>query len=419
MEKINKEVYEETLTNTLWGQENQYVFYGHVLAATKVTFDNKLPAPAGVCFRNGQFNLLINLEKFSEYSLKERRAILVHEALHIILNHIGRAKSKRKFCWNMATDIALNQFVKDLPKDCLLPQQFQLEEKLSAENYYSILRKKVDDKEISFKIIYEDGSTSENDSGDQPSNKEKKISKIIAKIKSKDGVKEVEIDPHDAADLTDGEANEEIINLIREKLIQHAENKSRGLVPSDIAEEIEKLRSKKIDWKRYIRNQTSNSSIDVEESIKRRNRRFMNRVEIKGFIKTYSSQGVVILDTSGSMSSEFISKTLGEIDNLCKSTNSSVELIQVDAQVHSIKKYTPSNKKVQIMGRGGTYLYPAIEYVRDKKIRCDYIIVLTDGEIESSWAIPPKESTFFLLPKDGKLNLDVSNFKKVKTFNIE
>ena len=319
----------------------------------------------------------------------------------------------------MATDIALNQFVKDLPKDCLLPQQFQLEEKLSAENYYSILRKKVDDKEISFKIVYEDGSTSENDSGDQPSNKEKKVSKIIAKIKSKDGVKEIEIDPHDAADLTDGEANEEIINLIREKLIQHAENKSRGLVPSDIAEEIEKLRSKKIDWKRYIRNQTSNSSIDVEESIKRRNRRFMNRVEIKGFIKTYSSQGVVILDTSGSMSSEFISKTLGEIDNLCKSTNSSVELIQVDAQVHSIKKYTPSNKKVQIMGRGGTYLYPAIEYVRDKKIRCDYIIVLTDGEIESSWAIPPKESTFFLLPKDGKLNLDVSNFKKVKTFNIE
>lgn len=418
MERIDKGVYEETITNTLWGQENQYVFYGHIIAATKVTFSNDLPAPAGVCFKNGQFNLMINLEKFSKYPLKERRAILVHEALHIVLNHIGRAKSKRRFCWNMATDIALNQFVKDLPQDALLPQQFQLEEKLSAENYYSILRKKVDDQDISFTIVYENGDTEENQNGNTPSNG-KKISKIIAKIKSKNGVKEIEIDPHSSDDETDGEANEEMINLIREKLIQHAENKSRGLVPSEIAEEIEKLRSKKIDWKRYIRNQTSNSSIDVEESIKRRNRRFMNRVEIKGFIKTYSSQGVVILDTSGSMSSEFISKILGEIDNLCKATNSNVELIQVDAQVHSIKKYTPSNKKVQIMGRGGTYLYPAIEYIRSKKIRCDYIIVLTDGEIESSWSEPPKESTFFLLPKGGKLNLDISGFKKVKTFNIE
>ena len=161
----------------------------------------------------------------------------------------------------MATDIALNQFVKDLPKDALLPGQFQLEEKLSAENYYSILRKKVDDKDISFKVIYEDGSSSENENGNSPNNG-KKVSKIIAKIKSKNGVQEIEIDPHDSSDLTDGEANEEVINLIREKLIQHAENKSRGLVPCDIAEEIEKLRSKKVDWKRYIRNQTSNSSIE-------------------------------------------------------------------------------------------------------------------------------------------------------------
>jgi predicted metal-dependent peptidase len=419
MDKINKEVYEETMANTLWGQENQYVFYGHIIAATKVHFDNTLPAPAGVYFAKSQFNLVINLEKFSEYSLKERRSILVHEALHIILNHIGRAKNKRRFCWNIATDTALNQFIKDLPPDCMLPEKFGLEPKLSAENYYSFLRKKIDDKEISFKVIYEDGSSDDNNNGNPQQGNGKKISKVIMRVKSKSGVKEYEIDPHVADDRNEGEVNEELVNLMREKLIQHAENKSRGLIPSDIADEIEKLRSKKIDWKKHIRNQASNSSIDVEESIKRRNRRFMNRVEIKGFIKTYSSKGVVILDTSGSVSNEFISKTLGEIDNLCKSTNSEVELIQVDAQVHSIKKYTPSNKKVGIVGRGGTYLYPAIEHIKNKKIRCDYIIVLTDGEIENSWKEVPQQNIFFLLPKDGKLALDISNFKKAKVFNID
>lgn len=398
MELKHRELYEETVINML--TDSQAIFYAHITAACKISFDESFPAPAGVYFKGNQFYLTMNPESFGKYSLKERKAILVHEALHIIFGHIGRKKNRRHEAWNVACDIALNQFVRDLPKEALLPEHFEFEPKLAAENYYSILRKKMDDKEISFHSeTGEDGKE-----------------KHYVTIKDKNGTKTYEIDPHAGADNSE-DVSQEIIDAVREKIIERATDKSRGSIPSDISEEIEKMKSKVVDWKKWIRNTTSNTSINIQETIKRRNRRFIERVEIKGFVKEPTSEGVVILDTSGSMDSKFISQTLGEINNLCSSTGASVKIIQVDTQIKEVKDYDPK-KTFKVKGRGGTHLYPAIEYIKDKKLRADFIIVLTDGCIESKWAEPPKAPIFFILGKKDKLDLNISNIKRCKVFNI-
>jgi predicted metal-dependent peptidase len=385
-----REIFEETMINSL--VDNQYVFYAHIIASTKVNFDEKFPAPAGVSFQKNQFNLHINPTTFNKYSLQERKGILVHEAFHIILRHVGRFKNKNRKIANIAADIAINQFIKDLPPDCLSHTMFNLEEKLSFENYYSLLRSKAE------KIKF-------SDNGDGTYSFEYKGKKYT-------------IDPHAGEDLTDSEVPQEIVDAIGEEIVKRSLEKSRGLIPSDIAEMIEKMMSKKVNWKKYIKNEMSNTTIDVEETIKRRNRRFLNRIEIKGFKQTFSSEGLVILDTSGSVESSFISKTIGEINNLSKSTGSTITMIQVDAEVQEIKKFQESHKKIGIKGRGGTYLYPAIKAAKEKKIRYDWIVVITDGEIESSWPEIPKCKVFFLMPTKAKLNLDISNMK-AKVFNIE
>lgn len=389
-----REIFEETMVNSL--VDPQYVFYAHIIASTKVTFDEKLPAPAGVCFRKNQYNLIINPTSFNTYSLKERKGILVHEAFHIILRHVGRKariKTKHHKIANMAYDIAINQFIKDLPEGALYPAIFNLPEKLSAENYFSLLKNKAEKQEFSI-----------SDNGDGT---------FTVSINGKNYT----IDPHSADDLTDSDIPKEIIDAISEEIVNRAIEKSRGLIPSDVSEMIDKLFSKKINWKKFIKNEMSNTSIDVEETIKRRNRRFMERVEIKGFKQTFSSEGIVILDTSGSVETKFISKTLGEINNLCKSTGSTIKLIQVDAEVQEVKKFDENSKRISIKGRGGTYLYPAFEHIEKNKIRYDYIIVITDGECESSWPTRPKKKVFFLLPENAKLNLDTS-YMRSKTFNI-
>jgi len=385
-----REIFEETMVNSL--VDPQYVFYAHVIASTKISFDEKFPAPAGVCFRKNQYNLIINPTTFNVFTLKERKGVLVHEALHIILRHLGRFKNKDRKIANMAADIAINQFIKDLPDNCLTHTMFGLEEKLSMENYYSLLRQKAEKIKIT-------------DNGDGTYSVEVKGKKY-------------QIDPHAAEDLNDENVPQEIMDAISEEIVKRSMEKSRGLVPDSIQEMINKLISKEVNWKKFIKNEMSNTSIDVEETIKRRNRRFMERVEIKGFKQTFSSEGIVILDTSGSMESSFIAKTLGEINNLCKSTGSTIKLIQVDAQVQEIKSFNENSKNFSIKGRGGTHLYPAIEYIENNKIRYDYIIVITDGECESSWPTHPKSKIFFLLPHKGTLNLNTSSMKS-KTFNIK
>jgi predicted metal-dependent peptidase len=390
----DRTIFEETVVNAL--MDSQYIFYAHIIAATHLNIDNNFPAPAGVAFIKGGFTLFINMNMFKEYSLEERKAILVHEALHIVLNHVGRVKNKRKQVWNMAADIAINQFIKNLPDGALTPEKFQLEEKLSSENYYSQIRKKVDDKEVT--IFEKDG-------------------KMYAQIKDKNGTRTFEIDPHAADDKSDDSATQEIINMVRDRLIEHAENKSRGNIPGDISEMINKMRSKKVNWKKHIRNELSNPKEEVEETIKRKNRRFMNRVDIKGFQKQFSASGIVIIDTSGSVPSDFLSKTIGELSSICNQMQCDLKIIQVDTEVKEVKSFNPKNNTFNVKGRGGTFLYPAVEYINKNKMHANFLVVITDGECEDNWPIQPKMKTFFLMPQNAKLNLNVSSMK-AKIFNI-
>ena len=390
----DRAIFEETVVNAL--MDKQYIFYAHIIAATHLNIDNKFPAPAGVAFINGGFTLFINMDMFKEYSLQERKGILVHEALHIILNHVGRIKNKRKQVWNMACDIAINQFIKDLPEHALRYDKFQLEEKLSSEIYYSQLRKKVDDKEIT--IFEKDG-------------------KLYAQVKDKNGTKTYEIDPHNADERSDDSATQEIINMVRDRLIEHAENKSRGNMPGDISEVINKMRSRKVNWKKYIKNELSNPKEEVEETIKRRNRRFMNRIEIKGFQKQFSASGIVVIDTSGSVPSDFLGKTIGEIASICNQMNCELKIIQVDTEVKEVKAFNPKGSTFNVKGRGGTFLYPAIEYINKNSMKANFLVVITDGECEDNWPVPPKMKTFFLMPQNARLNLNTSTMK-AKIFNI-
>ena len=205
--------------------------------------------------------------------------------------------------------------------------------------------------------------------------------------------------------------------MVRDRLIEHAENKSRGNMPSDISEMINKMRSKKVNWKRYIKNELSNPKEEIEETIKRRNRRFMNRIEIKGFQKQFSASGIVIIDTSGSVPSDFLAKTIGELNSICNQMNCDLKIIQVDTEVKEVKTFNPKSSTFNVKGRGGTFLYPAVEYINKNKLQANFVVVITDGECEDNWPTPLKMKTFFLMPQNARLNLNTS-MMKAKIFNI-
>ena len=52
---------------------------------------------------------------------EEKLAVLEHEILHILNKHIVRVENRDGYVWNLATDIAINQFLKSLPVGGICP----------------------------------------------------------------------------------------------------------------------------------------------------------------------------------------------------------------------------------------------------------------------------------------------------------
>ena len=105
-----------------------YLFYAHVIGQCSIKIDKEIPAPAGVSFSVDHYNLYINPDEFGCYTLKERLAILKHEALHILYGHLGeRGNGKNPAGWNISTDCALNQHIDQdhLPECAILPKPLE------------------------------------------------------------------------------------------------------------------------------------------------------------------------------------------------------------------------------------------------------------------------------------------------------
>ena len=122
--------------------------------------------------RNGEFDFHWNPEFVHELSDKQTEGVLKHELLHIVFEHTtarlpkfdfdifnpdNRTKMKaddvvKARLWNIATDCAINQFIRDelldthgKKMDLCFPEVFQMPEWLNAEAYYHLLAKQLKD----------------------------------------------------------------------------------------------------------------------------------------------------------------------------------------------------------------------------------------------------------------------------------
>jgi predicted metal-dependent peptidase len=115
----------------------------------------------------------------------------------------------------------------------------------------------------------------------------------------------------------------------------------------------------------------------------RKSRRFRKRPEIKGNKKDREWDLIVIVDTSGSMSDEEIVNGLVEINEVCKVTNGSINLLQVDTECSELESYNPNKKTFNRKHCGGTYIAAGVKYLFDNNIKSDALIVISDMEIEN------------------------------------
>ena len=115
-------------------------FYAHFIKNCEREFTKDIPT-LGV-YVTDKVHLVINEDFFVSMTTLERIAVLEHEILHLVMTHLTRFKPKYHKIWNIACDMAINQYIPNLPKTAVTHQQFKLQAEKEAEFYYRELIKK-------------------------------------------------------------------------------------------------------------------------------------------------------------------------------------------------------------------------------------------------------------------------------------
>ncbi len=295
MEAMMKRAIKDVLTDINFVK---YSFYGIFAMKFNIKESKNILTAAVQIEKSGKISFLYNKKYFDSLSREERIAVFIHECLHLINKHFTRQKKDQKL-WNIATDIAINQYIKNLPKGALLPDRYVLPMFKSAEYYYDELK---------------NNSNSHNPE----------------KVKN-----DSSLDSHpDISEIPDGMEDVIAKNIDSKVKVSVKEtNEKYGVLPGDIQKFLsyEKL-SSKISYLKILKKIVNIK--ESEDTIRRRNRRFLNRPDIKGKVKREKNIAIrAFIDVSASMSDKKIQRIMTDLYNLKKKHNISINIIQFDTKI--------------------------------------------------------------------------------------
>jgi predicted metal-dependent peptidase len=284
-------------------------------------------------------------------------AVLEHEVMHILNEHPLRRGGREPSRWNVACDMAINQYIKGLPDDHI-PLIDGLEAERESEYYYN----------------------------------SDEVKKLTEKIEGQGGLSNEHSDrgDHSGWDSMDGDisAQERIRQMVK-GAVEDAERQGRSLMPGWMEEMIQRIVNPPIKWNVLLRGGiTQEITAQPEETFRRPHRRRMYESNgymediYPGFKRKPQSELTCAIDTSASMGSQEIGEVINELNFLSRQGYYPIELIHCDTQITKIEKYTGKNEIV-CRGRGGTCFLPVLEYLRDEKPRKEgfksTLIFFTDG----------------------------------------
>lgn len=201
------------------------------------------------------------------------------------------------------------------------------------------------------------------------------------------------LDQHDwdgAEDMTPQE-KKELERAIDEAIRQGA--LVAGKMGSGGSRLLDDVLQSKIDWREALREFVSTTCSGNDYSTWRRpNRRFVSAgIYLPSGITETVGELVIAIDTSGSIGGRELAQFLGEVCAIAKAVRpQAVRLLYWDTTVCRDEYYLQDQlddivKSTKPAGGGGTTVECVPEYLRDKQIRPQAVVVLTDGYLGGSW----------------------------------
>jgi len=348
--------------------------------------------------------------------------VLLHELLHLLLEHSERRGDRDPQLWNIAADAEDNGRVlatpaATLPTGCVTYAGLGLPAGLTAEEVYRQLLERPRPRPGG-----EQGKQGEGEGegeGEQQGEGEAKPgagrprlsrsrsgaggSKPLGKGSPKGSSWEPRCGSGAGGEPLPGEAEAEkqvggghspaaIKRLKREVAEAIEAGKGRGSVPGEWAAWADGvLRPPKIPWqtalRRLVRARLQHRAGAVDYTYRRPSRRQggvgfgTGRPVLRGLHAPVPRLAIVV-DTSGSMLGEPIRKAVGEVAGIVRAVGAEILLYAADAAVAGCAKVdsVQALRRVTLPGGGGTDFRPALDAVTRARPRVDACIYLTDGD---------------------------------------
>ena len=354
-----------------------------------------------------QFEMLYNPKFFDTLNDLERSDILKHEFYHVIFEHVtGRMPEDINMkLWNIATDLAINSHLHNLPKGGLIPGEkgtpFEdLPSGMSAEWYLANMPEFSGQSKSSAGSSQKgDGASSGGDtsnpqndptdgqSGSEPGTDSKSDSDPEENEGSGSGSSDEEL-PEIPDSIDDhsgwGNCSQEVKEIAKERLkevVRKAANEASasnrwGSVSSETRKKVMKLLETRVDWRKVLRYFIKSSQkASRSSSIKRINRRYP--YVHPGRKSSRVAKIAISIDQSGSVSDSMLALFFAELNKLAEIAEFTV--VPFDTRVDEDKVFVWSKNSTRTPERvltGGTCFNAPTEYVNDKNF--DGHIVLTD-----------------------------------------
>lgn len=303
---------------------------------------------------------------------EELKFVMAHEFLHAGLMHGVRAKGRDSYLWNVACDYVINGWLSDMHIG-VMPSQGILYDKeldgMSAEEIYDRIVKDLRRyKKLNTLRGYGKGDV------------------VDGGLSGTSNTSAVSLD-------------EFYRNALRGGLEFHISS-GRGYIPEGLVEDIRALAVPPIPWDVELAKWFDGHFAPLEKhrTYARPSRRQGSTPDIprpsyvKADIPEDSRTFGVVIDTSGSMSAKMIGYALGAIASYAVAKEVPyVRVVFCDAAAYDAGYLAPEDiaGRVEVKGRGGTVIQPAVDLLEHAK---DFpkdgpILIITDGYIEDDLTV--------------------------------
>ncbi|WP_339190987.1 MULTISPECIES: peptidase [unclassified Paenibacillus] len=312
--------------------------------------------------------------------------VMAHELLHAGLQHHERCLGRDHYLWNVACDYVINLWLVEMsvgeyPRIGLL-----LDPELKGLSAETIYDRMVGDIRTYKKLATLRG----NGLGDILDNGSSSF-----------------------WDAREGQTLDDFCKNAMQQGLMYHEEQSRGLLPSGLVEEIRALGQPPIKWDVELARWFDHyfSPLEKTRSYSRISRRQSSTPDIPRPQWVHSGAADdgrtfgVILDTSGSMDKKLLAKALGAISSYAQARDVPfARIIFCDACPYDAGYMPPEAiaDRVQVKGRGGTILQPAIDLIQQAE---DFpkkgpLLIITDGYCDK---LTIKRDHAYILPKGNDL----------------